>query len=347
MFLDYLETEDSRYFVLFQNPILVKMSISTGTVEKYRILNGMDAQTGQFIKIFYYEGKILLIPLHHDDFVIYDEIKDEIRMIDIPQKGISRFPYGYFSMAVQKGQYVYAFGINYPGVVRIDIEDEQAQCICELKNWGIAGRGFTGEMIAYSGKAYLPIERDTKLALFDAESENLKIVETGIDGERFIKTICKAGEVFILIMNDGTSFVFDQSRSTASRISDLEELLKDRAPICHGANLDDDIFLFPERGNEVLIYSYAKHAGRWVSTPFENGDFLCFYYVKSENGILTFYNEQTNMLYSYNVEKGCFEKSSLQLSGGNYLKIMAKEAKVVKENERATLNLYIEGIYNS
>lgn len=347
MFLDYVDNGDSRYFVLFTKPIFIKMSVSKGCVEKYKILNEIDTQVGQFTKLFYYNGKILVVPLHSSSFIVYDEKQDEIRKIYIPKIEISSHPYGYFSMAIQKGKYVYAFGINYFGIVRVDIENEQAQCICELEAFGVINHGFTGEMVVRNEKAYLPIAKDTKLALFDAEEEKLEIIETGVGGNKIIKTICEGGDFFVLVMNDGTAYEFNITSGAKRSLFGLENLLKEKPAICHGADLNDDIFLFPEKGNEVLIYSCKNQKGRWIHPPLENTDSLRFYYVKSTKDILTFYDEDSNLIYSYNQKIDDFERSSLQLSGKDYLEIMIKETKIIKENKSAALGLYLSEICNS
>lgn len=343
MFLDYLEIDNFRYFVLFQSAILVKEDIKKRNVDEYVVINRIP-QVGQFTRIFYYEGKILLVPLHSQNFALYDEYTNEIRAIEIPEKEISRQSYGYFSAAIQRGRYVYAFGINYPGIVRVDIEKEQAQCICELKQIGIKDKGFTGEMVEYNGKVCIPFENDVKIALFDLENERLDILNPRIEGEGIIKTVCDNGDSLILVMSGGAAFDYTHYNSTINRMPNLEFLLMNKPIICHGVGNNGEIFLFPEQGNDVLAYSYKNQEGTWYSCPIEKKDSLCFYYVNCKNNNLTFYNEYTNRLFAFDKKRNCFEKSNIQLSDDEYMRLILQESDTLIESDNTSLPMFINGV---
>ena len=340
MFLEYLEIDDSRYFVLFQRAIFVKMNSITGNIEKSRVINRIP-QVGQFTKLFYYKGKILFIPLHSKDFVIYDEDRDEIRSLGIPQKEIAKRPFGYFSMAIQRGRYVYAFGISYPGIVKVDMQSEEAQCICELEKEGIKDKGFSGEMIEPNGKVCIPFDKDARLALFDVDKESIEVLSPCVESECFIKTVCGKDDSLILIMNDGTVYEYNYPKATISRIPDLELLLKGSTSIRHGVNYDDKVFLFPEKGNHVLGYSFKKERGMWYNCPIDNQELLCFYYVCSKKDRLTFYNEDTNRLFALNEERKSFEISNIQLSDANYMRLLSEVSKSFDENKDVSLDMFI------
>ena len=276
MFHEYVEHLEKRYCCLFWKPMMVEVSMKTGIITKYVPLYHYNDLLLPFISIVLYKNKLLYVPLQANAFYIYDLENDIIRTIDIPKIGATQEKREYFGGAYQNDKYVYAFGFNYPGIVKLNIETETAECIVNLKAFGYEKNGVLNEMVCKEKILFLPLKDSNSILCIDTEKDTVELIELNIESGTWISSICSDGIDFFVITNNGNVYRYDNGFKNKRHFKEIEEMLLNKTTVIHSAFFDNSIIIFPDRGNAFFQYSLELQKGKWVEVPERADVHECF-----------------------------------------------------------------------
>ena len=340
MFLNFAEDDERIFFMLFQEPIMVEMQKKTGKITKSRVISNERGRAGLFSQIYLIQEKIMCIPWNSNFFSVYDLKKDELRVIDIPEKELKKQSYGLFRTAIQNKQTLYAFGVNYHGVVRINLEEEKAECIANLAD---LGRGFIDENVVLNQKVYIPLAESSKIAIFDLETEELTYVELKVKNKSSIRTICYDGNSFWISFSDNSVIKTDVSFIQTAEINHLSDTLKNFKKVKNSAYFDNSIFFFPEESENVIKYNRIDQTIELIDIENINS-IIDLYYANIVNNYLLLYSEMRDQVYSYCQNSKKFMIFKEQPSGNEYLKVLLENNFLTKEKDSNSLINFINTV---
>lgn len=344
MFLEYLENDGKRYFNLSNEPLLVEVSVNSGEVLRCTKTSGTFGQVGLYTKIFYYNNNILLVPMHADRFILFDIKSGSMDAIEIPQKDIARENYGFFIKAVQKGQFIYAFGINYSGIVKIDMENKIAELIVDFRKIGLREKLLRG-MACIGENVYTAIENSCKIACFNTGTEQFSILDIDIPDASFIDALCSNDLGVWIVADSGMIYNYSVVNGTLEKLSNYIDYLGNKLSILHSIYWGEKIFLFPSSSNRVHWFDCELKSWRSIEVSIEDSsNGLCFYYITVKNQELSFWCESNNQFYTFNEQKQIFEKSNKQINESEYTRFMMnrEDVQTIKECESLSLKSYLD-----
>lgn len=299
------------------------MDINSGEIIDHCILNMKQHwKSGLYTRSFIYKNKYISVPWNSKSISIYNLSTNLETIIDIPEISMATCQYGFFRTAVLRESYLYAFGVNYPGIIRLDLELEQAECIVKLSDISVDNSGFLEEMVILDDVVYIPLKNKNIVALFNVKDESIQMIDIGNYSSSPIQSICydNNNTIIIVVFDGGEVYFFDKKLKKGIKNDSISQTLINHIPIRHSAYYKDNIFFFPEDGDVYIRYSLISKNNYLVRLPFRNNG-QSFYYVRTSKDELSFFCEKDKMLYKYNEEKNQFEASDKQLTGNQFFQL--------------------------
>ena len=218
--------------------------------------------------IFPMEKKIYLFPWTGDSNVnIYNLDTEELSCIDI-----SMYDSGQIEKVEYKicdcfayGKYLYAIGLNYPAVLRIDTESDKVECIIDFRNeknhgnWSL----FLGYGVKNGSVAYIPMVDESAFIQLNLESgETNKIC---IDG-------CFSGFTNMILVPNGDFYLLERWTNRIVHVGSNGKVISIHdVPGCPKKEIDNasyfdclicegnGFYLFPVKANHIYYFDFDKN----------------------------------------------------------------------------------------
>ena len=321
MFLDYMVDDDFAFYTLYKEALLIKAELKTGKIIECKSLNDSKCN-GLYNCAINCNDKIVFIPSHANNFLIVSKKDCCIKKIPIPNIEITMANYSYFGNGTYCFNNVYAFGVNYPGIVKIDLIQEKAELLVDLREFGCDG--LVVENCVIEKDIYIPFANKNKLVKFNIEGGVVNIICTLDECSCGYKTISFDGDNFWIISGNNLVFRCDKNFECIIYMDNLKELIKGkdafRSVFCSGY-----LYVFFLDSNKILKYSVLdQNDYLWISAPNSLNDLRSVYYVTVKDNCPCFYSESTNSYYriiddtilSYDIVNGEeYIKHSINLCG--------------------------------
>ena len=206
LFEDCVLVENKIYFVGYNIAVLFSMDINTGEIEYIdRIPNTMIIQCRSVTRTLFYQNKLFLIPGRTNcNYVWTFDLGNRVwNALEFKNEGIY-YPYEKFSYATIYENELFMVGCYYPGIVCIDLNDNNIQYYNIFPN-NMSIHSLE-DCILVNGKIYIPDPNGNRVSIFDVNNKELQCVQIGNDNNTY-GGITKNGEKFWLAPFKGKSIV--------------------------------------------------------------------------------------------------------------------------------------------
>jgi len=115
--------EEWIYFASINSSWLFRLNVETNDLEALHILSG--TKTGmKFSGLYYYNGMIWMIPWNADYIYVYKINESVIEQLPLPDEITGYSNSKQFRKSIIQGKYLWLLPCEYPGIVRVDMEDK-------------------------------------------------------------------------------------------------------------------------------------------------------------------------------------------------------------------------------
>lgn len=208
----YIEKEDGAYFVPANREVLIKYSFERQ--EEIMIKNTPPCSfkgLNPYIAIQECDNKIVIIPNHSDKFLVYNIVDGEFNQFNIPMDNIECHPWGYFSRGYVYKDNVYVVGYIYPGIVKINIQDNTCKTVVNLSNKDRKDRDscFSYDSVVINNNIFMLVKDENMLFKYDMQSESEEWIELQGDNDNQYLTIAAKGNSLWMVGNQGSILVYN------------------------------------------------------------------------------------------------------------------------------------------
>ena len=294
MFIDYVVDDSYAYMVLYKSALLIKAKIDSGEIVGHRLIENSLKQ-GLFNRVIDCGKTITFIPSNAKEFVIVDKDTCMIDRLPIPMIEMSKQEYAYFGDGFFYGRYVYAIGLTYPGIVRIDTMKKETTVVAQLKTIGC--EGMLASNCHVGSNIYIPLHDKSGIVEFDCSTESLRLIEINNSDIEYFNTILYDGNYFWLISNDDKVFKCDKNFNCLEHDLDLERIIEKKGAF-RSIFFQGYIYLFFFNDNKILKYSpFKNYDYKWLTMGATNDNSRLVYYTVLKESGPCFYSESRDGFY--------------------------------------------------
>lgn len=184
-YIDCLTEENgTRYFVPCDYHCLIKENIKSEKMEIVTYFKNIPyKQKNTYVKIFKWKEKIICLPLHAAFIAVVNEKSRGVEYLKIPQIEKSKIQYSFFMKGMQIGKYIYAIGLSYFGILKIDCESLEIEVIDEwmryYKENSVCEKKicFSQNYFRAESKIYLICSEFPSVLLYDFKKEVYEFID--------------------------------------------------------------------------------------------------------------------------------------------------------------------------
>lgn len=255
------------------------------------------------------DKSIFFIPHHSNSLAIYDKCDETLRYVDLPieyQKNLGKFLTG--KVCDDK---IFLFGYLTNRVIVVDLTTDEIKSVDEIEREfdtyieAGAGYGVVG-VINVGNTLYISSNKINNIFRWNTKTGNIRKIE--IEETSGLYSLLKCGESIVSLIDNKKAMMVYSIKNDSYKIIDLSEL--DNTKIGILINYKQNIYAFPQFGNEIVVYNMDNNAKRrinWdVSSDIWNGTVIGekAYLVDSSNAvsIFDFNEEKTDKIGLYSTD---------------------------------------------
>lgn len=277
--------------------------------------------TRLFRGILRYKNKIIMFPCEADNIAVYDISANTIMSIKLEERLIKRSYWHnpcktLFWKAIQVGQYIYAGGMGYKGIIKLNPETLEIKCIddwsdkVESSIESDCDEVYIEDCLVDENYIYFPLCcMDAILRLnLDTDTTELLMINSGLSGFAGIE---KWRNSFILLPRQAEEIViYNLEYSSIKKIKilyEIDKFLANRVPFERHFILNDKLYVFKAHCNKNYIIDLKKEkVFENIEEPFKHKKVGAIYFVNDTR--LAFIEVDTRVWAIYNIKEQKYEQ---------------------------------------
>lgn len=275
------------WFVTLGKQLLCKLDLETGQLTAAaEIPEAPMSDEYQYVNIFKYNSKIVLIPYSAGAICEYDIQKQQFCKVYFKKE----LAENNFGRVFRYKNYLFLTPIDYPAIVRYDVENQvftcYRKCIKEIaeKTGMKKGSRFMWGASAAGTELILGSMQSNHILAFNMETESYKIFQCGTETDAF-RGMVSCEEYSFMILTDSPDVIrLNRMTGETVRFTEFPEgFLPGRIPFKSILLFDNKLILVPYHASHICIMDKdtGEVAFGWNKLPYKEKEFKSCYYEKS------------------------------------------------------------------
>ena len=224
--------------------------------------------------------KAVFIPLHGKHFLVVDMDTCELNYIDVPICNGEKPENCLFSKGYRIGDFVYAIGYRYPGIVKINMVTETCESI-ELED-GLVADGLSYSSVSDDRDEIIMVTRNNVIIHYSVSSNKVKKITDFNDGIVW----SKVDRTDLWFTNNIDEMLFRYTKKNGAVEGTKIKCLTERynkGIYRYVVKYGDKLFVLPEKNSPIIVYGIdGKFLSElWINRETKNGFSVNGYFAMS------------------------------------------------------------------